>query len=84
MTNECEKVNKGGDMIVTNNIENELRNEIENLKTIIWELRDLMIENRKKLKQTRFDLWERTSENRQIAQQAKEALDSEFGRKLID
>ncbi len=65
---------------MTNNIENELRNEIEELKTIIWQLRDLIIENRKKLKQTRFDLWERTSENKLIAQEAKEALDSEFGR----
>lgn len=64
---------------MTNNIENELRDEIEKLKTTIWELRDLMIENRKKLKQTRFDLWERTSENKLIAQQAKDALDYEFG-----
>ena len=64
---------------MTNNIENELRDEIEKLKTIIWELRDLMIENRKKLKQTRFDLWERTSENKLIAEQAKDALDYEFG-----
>lgn len=65
---------------MTNNIENELRNEIEELKTIIWQLRDLIIENRKNLKQTRFDLWERTSENKLIAQQAKDALDCEFGR----
>jgi hypothetical protein len=64
---------------MTNNIENELRNKIEELETIIWQLRDLIIENRKNLKQTRFDLWERTSENKLIAQQAKDTLDNEFG-----
>jgi hypothetical protein len=58
--------------------------EIEELKTLFEEMRKIMIRNRINLKQTRFDLWERTSENRQIAQQAKEALDEEFGRKLID
>lgn len=69
---------------MTNNIEKELRNEIEELKTLFVELRTLMIENRKNLKQTRFDLWERTSENKVIAQEAKDALDREFGRELID
>jgi len=69
---------------MTNNIEEELRNEIEELKTLFVELRSLMIENRKNLKQTRFDLWERTSDNKLIAQAAKEALESEFGRKLLD
>jgi len=58
--------------------------EIEELKTLFEEMRSVMIQNRINLKQTRFDLWERTSENRQIALQAKEALDDEFGRKLID
>jgi len=62
----------------------QLLAEIEELKTLFEEMRSIMIQNRINLKQTRFDLWERTSENRQIAQQAKDALDEEFGRKLID
>lgn len=54
---------------------NELRNDIEELNKRVDTLRNT-------LAQTRFDLWERTSENRQIAQKAKETLDNEFGRKM--
>ena len=62
----------------------ELNVIITKLQNQIDELRTIVMRNRINLKQTRFDLWERTPENKQIAQQAKEALDSEFGRKLID
>ena len=65
---------------------NELRNDIEDLKHRIDTLRNLMAsmfqDMGSTLRQTRFDLWERTSENRQIAQKAKETLDNEFGRKM--
>lgn len=81
--NERKKLKNGGDMMSEQIIE-QLLAEIEELKTLFEEMRSIMIQNRINLKQTRFDLWERTSENRQIAQQAKDALDEEFGRKLID